>query len=1244
MTGASRRKRAQAVLFSAIMVLSMVAAGVGGLAGSAAAEVTEISDVTAENATIGDTEQVENITLIGVDKTSSDLGDITVLVENADVSVENAEVVDSGNFDSSNVSADDRASGGLFVTIDGNNTPSGDITLAVTLNTSNAKPGEAVYNATSASGASASGTFQLLSDDDGGDQTDDELLVDPDADGAYDTIQEAVDNAEANDRILIRDGEYNRFSRTQIDGLTITAASGADPTITVESDEIPDNGRILDIGGSNVEFSGINIEGPGRGTGTGIHLGIKDGSNNITVSDVEIQNVLTGIQTSTTTEATIRDNNISGAVVGLSLQANNATISGNTIENLDDSDGFPAEGVGVLGTNHIFESNTYQTGDNVTDIRIYNDGVPAINNDDSGDEVSVANTILDSTGASSVQFVGESGVYDGSITIGETAYSTIQDAENASTSGDTITLEEGTYSQFTVDVSNITVTSAGDTNNTTVRLTDQRVNVRSSNVTVDGLSFIFEGQGIYDRGSDNLYTDNNFALADGTESNGYAIRLEGLTSGSEVRDNDFVGINTSADGEYGNGVVVSGPADHKIVENDFINNSIGVNVGSAQPAQTLKIANNEFVGQTDFAIAFNHDGSEDPTFNVTHNDIRSNSLGILVLSSGDINASQNNIVDNGQAISVNSATADVDATENWWGSASGPDEGAVVGEVTVDPWLDAPADEGGQSVVTATIDDRQFSSIQSAVNAAENGETVSIRSGQYTESVTIETPNVSVVGQGQDETVIDGRINIPVDEVSVESLTVRNGAPSGADEVEGIFIGNPDGFSDLDGDVTLRNVTVEDVHGHGTGNTIEGVHAKYYDADGAGDEIDGLQFDNLTIRNVTQTAAGADGVKLQAEVDEVSITNSTFSDIEGRWAYGVVSTPSSLEMGVPDDVTLRGNTIEEVSATKWSGVGLGIDGKDKNGYADASDIRATQNNFLDNDVDILNKEPDGGPMVAPLNYFGDDAPNVSGDVVYDPVLTTSTENVQADSPENIAEYGSVLELKSDGSRALAVGFSARPDESVGEMFGEMDITGNAFVYDNDAGEYRDIDGDYVPSVGEVVVLTSEGGIDETVTVPIETNVDNEAATPEAVSLNNGWNLVATGGTVGFDSSTLDIAGAEVQNDLQLQAQPSQPGLREEGEAALRAEHDDRHDGYTGAFEGTWIFVDDEPDSDAQLATGYAEDQSVEEYVFEVVYPNDPQAEYPRIPIRPGYPPAFGYPPEVIEEHPDLVGLEEDTDE
>ncbi|WP_256403132.1 surface glycoprotein [Halorubrum salinum] len=695
----------------------------------------------------------------------------------------------------------------------------------------------------------------------------------------------------------------------------------------------------------------------------------------------------------------------------------------------------------------------------------------------------------------------------------------------------------------------------------------------------------------------------------------------------ELVGNDAT-INVTADGGYSesttaiqvyaDGTTISGFTFENFLPRDGAN-AISVSGADNNGVQGATITQNTF----------------DATLDESDDQGESASTAVLAYqTTGEVNVTNNNFDVDGPSVYAVYGTSDtdVDATSNWWGSSTGPSSDAVTDNVEVNPWLDAPVGEGGEVAVAATVDGEEFSSIQSAVSTAKDGDTVIIQSGVHSENITVSTPNVTV--DGQDSAVIDGRIDIPVDEVTVTNLTVQNGAPSGSSEVEGIFIGNAGGFDDLDGDVTLRNVVVEDVHGHGTGSTVEGVHVKYYDN---GDEIDGITFDNLTVRNVTQTAAGADGVKLQAEVDDVSITNSTFSDIEGAWAYGVVSTPSSVEMGVPDDVTLRRNTIENVTATEYDGIGLGIDGKDKNGYADASDVRATQNDFLNNDLDIVNKEPDGGPMFAPLNYFGEDGPNVTGNVVYDPVLTTSEENVAADSPRNISEYGSVLELQSDGSRALAVGFSARPDESVGEIFGEMDISGNAFVYDNEAGEYQDISGDYVPSVGEVVVLTSEGGIDETVTVPIETNVDNEAATPESVSLSNGWNLVATGGTVGFDSSTLDIAGAEVQNDLQLQAQPSQPGLAE-GEELPPSEV------YTGAFEGTWIFVDDEPNSDAQLATGYAEDQSVEEYVFEVVYPNDPQAEYPPVPIDPRYPPEFAYPPELIYENPDAILAEENTDE
>jgi len=62
MTGASRRQRIQALLFAAIMVVSMVAAGVGGLAGRTAGETT-VSDEGSIQDTINDAESGELITV-----------------------------------------------------------------------------------------------------------------------------------------------------------------------------------------------------------------------------------------------------------------------------------------------------------------------------------------------------------------------------------------------------------------------------------------------------------------------------------------------------------------------------------------------------------------------------------------------------------------------------------------------------------------------------------------------------------------------------------------------------------------------------------------------------------------------------------------------------------------------------------------------------------------------------------------------------------------------------------------------------------------------------------------------------------------------------------------------------------------------------------------------------------------------------------------------------------------------------
>lgn len=955
------------------------------------------------------------------------------------------------------------------------------------------------------------------------------------------------------------------------DGITVTLNN---ITIRAANNQNPSikltNNNQFKIDSDNVSIRGISITRP------------DDGNSLLSVSGDSV---------------TIEENNFEGGPIGIGGSGDISVIN-NTLSGTNPANGhaifITANSVGevLIEENGLTEwtsprSDASAPNNAFADVLVQSD-VESLNSNNNLEQ-GATEVLGDNTDVNSVNLEA-----DGITATGPG--DTIQDAVDRSSQGYTILVESGTYNENIQIEHGIDLIGSGPSQTSIAPSSGRAIDIRAQvsnveNLTIEGFSLSV---------SDNsIVVQSNSQVNDGYDGVNYTYRDLIIDSNGNAQSS--VGLFDVKNATLDNVTVRnSTPTDKGAVE------MIGV--------RNLSVINSRIVNNT---------------------------IGVRMLSLDSYAANENVTIENTD-ISGNSETGvqnddtdtTIDATSNWWGSASGPAEEDLAGNITVEPWLNGPiGEEDSEVAVTAILNGEEFSSIQSAVSAAEDGDTVTVQPGVHSDNITVPTPNVTVDGQGT--AVIDGRIDIPADEVTVTNLTVRNGARRGS-EAEGIFIGLQSGeenYRDLDGDITLRNVVVEDVHGHGTGKTVEGVHVKYYDGD---DEIDGITFDNLTVRNVTQTAAGADGVKLQAEVDDVSITNSTFSDIEGRWAYGVVSTPSKLETGVPDDVMLRQNAIKNVTATEYSGVGIGIDGGNGNGYADASDVRATQNDFLNNDVDILNKEPDGGPMFAPLNYFGDDAPNVTGRVVYDPVLTTSEENVAADSPRNVSEYGSVLELQSDGSRALTVGFSARPDEPVGEIFGEMDITGNAFVYDNDAGEYEDITGDYVPSVGEVVVLTSEGSIDETVTVPIETDVDNEAATPESVSLNNGWNLVATGGTVGFDSSTLDIAGAEVQNNLQLQAQPGQPGLAE-GEDIPPSE------AYTGAFEGTWLFVDDEPNSDAQLATGYAEDQSAEEYVFEVVYPNDPQAEYPPVPIRPGLPPELIYPPEYFDENPDVILAEENTD-
>ncbi len=121
-------------------------------------------------------------------------------------------------------------------------------------------------------------------------------------------------------------------------------------------------------------------------------------------------------------------------------------------------------------------------------------------------------------------------------------------------------------------------------------------------------------------------------------------------------------------------------------------------------------------------------------------------------STSTVVAHYNNLTGNDSGVtSIGPQTPLVDATNNWWGSASGPTHAlntytvpagtpqgdAVSDDVDYVPWLDAAYPEGISFAPVENIDsEEQFSSIQDAIDAA-SGTTLICAPGAYTEDVTV---------------------------------------------------------------------------------------------------------------------------------------------------------------------------------------------------------------------------------------------------------------------------------------------------------------------------------------------------------------------------------------------------------------------------------------------------------------------------------------------------------------------------
>lgn len=269
-------------------------------------------------------------------------------------------------------------------------------------------------------------------------------------------------------------------------------------------------------------------------------------------------------------------------------------------------------------------------------------------------------------------------------------------------------------------------------------------------------------------------------------------------------------------------------------------------------------------------------------------------------------------------------------------------------------------------------------SISAAITAANDNDALFASPGIYPENIvinkkiTLNGPDVDSAF-GDTPATVQGTITINSSNVTINDLKVSPGNVNG--QVAAIYVAGSN--------VTLQRNLIDGMYGDSTG-TIKGIHL--YSA--ATDGITTFTIDHNVIRNINNpvnpqpdhTNKGSSGIMVQGVVKNVTISNNTVENVSSKgWAYGIEVTPTSNPANaIPQNVSITGNTITNITATTYPGVGLSIDQVNDNYTADASQVVVLNNKFLDSPV--VNKDKNH-TLNATHNYWGS-ADGPSGEDLY----------------------------------------------------------------------------------------------------------------------------------------------------------------------------------------------------------------------------------------------------------------------
>lgn len=312
-------------------------------------------------------------------------------------------------------------------------------------------------------------------------------------------------------------------------------------------------------------------------------------------------------------------------------------------------------------------------------------------------------------------------------------------------------------------------------------------------------------------------------------------------------------------------------------------------------------------------------------------------MGLVVVSNSSITGVA------GDAL-INETQGDITATSNWWGSADGPEHagntynvatqgGSIAGngdgdDVSYVPWLNA-APPGGVSFTPVTNGVLDYSSIQAAIDAAGNGDTITVASGTYVETLIFSDAteeNLTIVGETPSLPIVDGGAKF-ANTVAKGGLTLQNLYFKGSAEGGTRIIWNAN--SAAVNDFSLVNSVLD-------GEGVDGRQGISGNLFGGSFTVTGTEFKDIYGFSVLDIDSSSDYSPLGG--NGLPLTTVTFAD---NWIHDVDGS-----------IALRGHTptrttLVEVYGNTWEDIGGNVPGTDDH-WAAIEINHAVQLNMYDN--------------------------------------------------------------------------------------------------------------------------------------------------------------------------------------------------------------------------------------------------------------------------------------------------------